>query len=139
MAIDVISNTADYSAKLTANFNYFPINPYATPGLSVPARITICALTQLRTSAVPADAADEANVNISSASARCHFSATRQVKRDDNTVTSPNEIFNLLINCGFSGGIGECGRYAAATGLVIISIAAKCCVQQRYRSSSPSL
>lgn len=46
--IDVISNTADYSAKLTANFNYFAINRRARPrGLSVVAR-TIRALTQLR-------------------------------------------------------------------------------------------
>lgn len=32
LAIDVISNIADYTAKLTANFNYFAINP-------IPARV----------------------------------------------------------------------------------------------------
>lgn len=47
--IDVISNTADYSAKLTANFNYFAINRRAQPrGLSVVLARTIRALTQLR-------------------------------------------------------------------------------------------
>lgn len=46
--VDVISNTADYSAKLTANFNYFAINRRgADPrGLSA-AACTIRALTQL--------------------------------------------------------------------------------------------
>lgn len=93
MAIDVISNTADYSAKLTANFNYFPINPYATRGLSVLAR-TICVLTQLRTSAVLA-------VDISSVGPVSFFD-NRPGKRDVNS----DEIFNLLVNCDLAEGTG---------------------------------